>query len=134
MYIYVYIYIHIIYIYIYIHIYLYTYIYIYMNRSWFRRYFWWTSNFPMHQKVSRKKIWYPTNFICFFLIISKKLFQSFSDSFSWFWDIFCWMLLTCMQCDFHFNGIFNILRIHTFTFVILHFQDMSFTFNVKKKV
>ena len=26
-----------------------------MNRSWFRRYFWWTSNFPMHQKESRKK-------------------------------------------------------------------------------
>ena len=29
---------------------------IYMNRGWVREYFWWTSNFPMHQKESRKKI------------------------------------------------------------------------------
>ena len=38
-----------------------------------------------------------------------------------------------MQCDFHFNGIFNILIIHTYIYVIPHFQGMSFTFNVKKK-
>ena len=44
------------------------------------------------------------------------------------------MLLACMQCDFHFNGIFNILIIHTYIYVIPHFQGMSFTFNVKKKV
>ena len=34
----------------------YIYVYIYMNRGWVREYFWWTSNFPMHQKESRKKI------------------------------------------------------------------------------
>ena len=28
---------------------------IYVNISWFRGYFWWTSSFPRHQKVSRKK-------------------------------------------------------------------------------
>ena len=53
--------------YIYTHIYIY--IYIHMNRSWFRGYFWWTSNFPMHPKVSRKKM---TSSICFFLIMSDK--------------------------------------------------------------
>ena len=37
-----------------------------------------------------------------------------------------------MQCDFHFNGILNILKIHTYNYVIPHFQGMSFTFNVKK--
>merc|ERR1739842_225898 len=52
------------------------YIYIYMIRSWVREYFWWTSNFHMHQKESRKKIGYLTNFICFFLIISKKTYFS----------------------------------------------------------
>ena len=44
------------------------------------------------------------------------------------------MLLACMQCDFHFNGIFNILIIHTYIYVIPHFQGMSFTFNVKKSL
>ena len=39
---------------------------------------------------------------------------------------------SCMQCDFHFDGIFNILRIHTYIYVIPYFQGMSFTFNVKK--
>ena len=95
-----------------------------MNRSWFH----------MHKKVSRKKydIW--LILFVFILLFLKKLFQSFSDSFGWFWYIFCWMLLACMQCDFHFNGIFNILIIHTYIYVIPHFQGMSFTFNVKKKV
>ena len=42
-----------------------------MDRSWLRGYFSRTSNFHMHQKVSRIKILYLTNFICFFLNISK---------------------------------------------------------------
>ena len=70
-----YIYINI-YIYIFFYIYICIYVYIYMIRGWVREYFWWTSNFPMHQKESRKKLWYLTNFICFFLIISKKNFFS----------------------------------------------------------
>ena len=43
------------------------------------------------------------------------------------------MLLACMQCDFPSNGIFNILKINTYDYVIPHFQGMSFTFNVKIK-
>jgi len=42
--------------------------------------------------------------------------------------LFCWM-----KCDFQPNGIFNLLKIHTYIHVIPHFQGMSFYFRVKKK-
>ena len=57
-----------VYMYIYININIYINILLHMNRCWLRGDIWWTSNFPIHQKVSRKK--YLTSFICFFLIIS----------------------------------------------------------------
>ena len=48
--------------------------------------------------------------------------------------LFCWMLLACLKCDFQPNGIFNLLKIHTYIHVISHFQGMSFYFRVNKKV
>ena len=44
------------------------------------------------------------------------------------------MLLASMKCDFQPNGVFNILKIHTYIHVIPHVQGMSFYFRVKKSL
>ena len=62
----------------------------------------------------------------------KTYFSQTRTSFSMILRLFCWMLLACMKCDFQPNGIFNILKIHTYIHVIPHFQGMSFYFRVKK--
>lgn len=47
--------------------------------------------------------------------------------------LFCRMLLACMKYDFQPNGILIILKIHTYSHVIPHFQGLSFYFRVKTK-
>ena len=38
-----------------------------------------------------------------------------------------------MKCDLQPNEIFNILKIHTYIYVIPHLQGTSFYFRIKKK-
>ena len=90
----------------------------------------------IHQISQSPLIWLMIIYICMNSSKNRGDFWWTSNFpvYQWFWDIFCWMLLACMQCNFEPNGIFNILKIHTCVYVIPHFQGISFTFKVKKSL